>query len=331
MPHTTNHILHTTKLVLIDGNAILHRAFHALPKTFTDGKGNLTNAVYGFASMVLRIIEDLKPTHIAICFDRKEPTFRKIEFEDYQAHRPETDKGLSSQFPLAREVAKGMSIPVYEKKGFEADDLIGTLAVQVTKIPKLKSQKSNKLKIENSKLKIERVVIVTGDKDILQLVNDKKGVEVYMPIKGLSVAKILNEKDVREKMGVSASQIIDYKGLVGDPSDNYKGVPGIGPKTAEKLLKTYGSFPEIYKNLKKIDEKVALKLKEHKKSAEMSYKLAKIVTNVKFKYSLDEMKAWDVGGIRAIKVFDKFNFRSVKVRAKNLSEKLKKEAQLELL
>lgn len=293
-----------TKLVLIDGNAIMHRAFHALPSTITSESGDPINAVYGFTSMILKIIEDLKPTHVAVCFDRKEPTFRKKEFKEYQAHRPEMDVGLSSQFPKAKEVVESMRIPVYEKAGFEADDVIGTVA---------------------KRTRVKEVNIVTGDKDILQLVDDK--IKVYLPVKGLSNAELLDEEGVEEKMGVRADQIIDYKGLVGDPSDNYKGVPGIGPKTAEKLLKEHDSFKLIYKNIKKIDKRIANKLKTHKKSAEMSYKLAKIITNVKIEYDIDDMNDWTVYDTNVEEVFDKFRFRTIKKRAQILSEKLSKESQ----
>ena len=258
-----------SKLVLVDGNAIMHRAFHALPTTLTSENGEPTNAVYGFTSMLFKIIEDLVPTHIAVCFDRREPTFRKKEFKDYQSHRPEMDIGLSSQFPKAKEVLKAFRIPAYDKKGFEADDVIGTIS---------------------KRTRVDEVVIVTGDKDILQLVD--KRIKVYLPVGGLSNAVLMDEKKVKEKMGVRPERIVDYKGLVGDPSDNYKGVLGIGPKTAEKLFKDYDSFKEIYKNIDKIDERIASKLKEHKKSADMSYKLAKIVTDVDVEYDIEDMNDW---------------------------------------
>ena len=293
-----------SKLVLVDGNAIMHRAFHALPSTLTDENGEPTNAVYGFTSMLFKIIEDLVPTHIAVCFDRKEPTFRKKEFKDYQSHRPEMDVGLSSQFPKAKEVLKAFRIPFYEKKGFEADDVLGTVA---------------------KKTRVDSVIIVTGDKDILQLV-DKK-IKVYLPVKGLSNAVLMGKKEVKEKMGVTPNRIVDYKGLVGDSSDNYKGVPGIGPKTAEKLFKQFDSMDEIYKNLDKIDEKIASKLKEHKKSADMSYKLAKIITDVKVKYDIEDMNDWSAYDEKVLEVFDKFRFRTLRKRAENLNKKIVKENQ----
>jgi len=297
-----------SKLVLVDGNAIMHRAFHAIPSTFTSKEGHPINAVYGFTSMILKIIQDLEPTHIAVCFDRKEPTFRKKEFKDYQAHRPEMDVDLSPQFPKAKEVLESMRIPVYEKAGFEADDVIGTVA---------------------KRTRVDDVVIVTGDRDILQLVD--KRIKVYLPIKGLSIAELMDEEKVEEKMGVRPDQIVDYKGLVGDPSDNYKGVLGIGPKTAEKLLGEHDSFKMIYKSIKKIDERIAKKLIEHKKSADMSYKLAKIITDVDVKYDLDDMNDWEVFSRESEEIFDKYRFRSISKRAEILSEKLNQKDQLTLV
>lgn len=270
-----------TKLVLIDGNAILHRAFHAMPR-LTSKKGEPIGAVYGLVSMLIRIINDLKPTHIAVCFDRPEPTFRKKEFEKYQAQRPQTDKELSGQFEKAGEVLSAMKIKTFDKVGYEADDLIGTIA---------------------NKARLGEVVVVTGDRDILQLVDDKKKIRLYMPVKGLSDSKLYKKEDVIERMGVTPSQIIDYKALVGDPSDNYPGIGGIGPKTAEKLLKKYKTFPNIYKHLDELDEPTRKKLTEKKSDGEISYKLAKIVTNVDFKFDTKKMDDWDLGSPEVIKLF----------------------------
>lgn len=307
------------KLVLIDGHAILHRAYHALPSTLTTPKGEPINAVYGFVSMLLRIIQDLKPTHIIVAFDRKEPTFRHVEFKDYQAHRPETDKELLTQFEKARDVISAFGIPIYEKAGFEADDVIGTLARQATKESKVKGQR----------LKVNNVVIVTGDKDILQLVNDK--VKVYLPARGLTDAQLMGEEEVIEKMGVRPSQIDDYKALAGDPSDNYKGVPGIGPKTAESLLSKYKSLADIYENLDKIDEPVRKKLKDGKKSAKVSYKLAKIVTDVDIKFELEKSGKWKLDSKNTLDLFAEYGFKTLAQRVKKVSEELAKEKQLSLV
>ena len=169
------------KLVLIDGNAILHRAFHAIP-SLTTTKGQLVNAVYGFISMLVRVKDDLKPDYLAVCFDRHKPTFRQEIFVGYQAHRPKMDEGLSSQIETVHEVVRNMKVPIYEMDGFEADDLLGTISA----------------KCLNKGKKDLDIYIVTGDRDILQLVNKK--VKVYMPTKGLSEAKINDERGVGEKL-----------------------------------------------------------------------------------------------------------------------------------
>src|SRR3989304_1422438 len=254
-----------SKLVLIDGNAILHRAYHALPP-LTTKRGEPINAVYGLISMLLRVIQDLKPTHIAVCFDRKEPTFRHETYKEYQAQRPVIDKELSGQFEKAKETISAMNIPIFEKAGFEADDLLGSIAEQAQRT-KNKEQS-----------RIDQVVIVTGDRDILRLVNEK--VKVFLPVRGLSEGRLFGGEEVKEKMGVLPSQIPDYKALVGDQSDNYPGISGIGPKTAEKLLDKYKSFPEIYKHLDEINISTKTKLVEKKDDGEMSYRLLQIMTNV---------------------------------------------------
>lgn len=288
-----------TKLVVIDGNAIMHRAFHALPP-LTTPTGEPINAVQGFLNMLLKIVEELEPTHLAVCFDRPEPTFRKALSKEYQAHRPEMDDTLSPQFPKIQAVLKAMHIPVYDKAGFEADDLIGTIA---------------------TKTKADSVAIVTGDKDILQLVNDK--VKVYLPIKGLSVGQLMSAKDVKAKLGVLPNQIVDLKALIGDPSDNYKGVPGIGPKTAEVLLAEYKNLENIYKNLDKIKPAVAKKLEEGKDSALLSQNLAQIRFDVDFKFGLTEEGEWQLNSPAALKLLSQdYGMRSLPKRLETLNKKL---------
>lgn len=291
-----------SKLILIDGNAILHRAFHALP-TLTTKRGEPINAVYGLVSMLLRVIQDLKPTHIAVCFDEKEPTFRHKEFPNYQAQRPTMADELSSQFAKAKIVINAFGFPTYSKSGFEADDVIGTLAKDAK----------------------EEVVVVTGDRDLLQLVNDK--VKVYLPIVGLSSAKLMGEREVSEKMGVTPSQIPDYKALVGDPSDNYLGVAGIGPKTAIHLLGQYKTLEAIYKNLKKISPSIREKLTKGKKDAYLSQKLATIVTDVPVKMDLESAEKWDIDGVKVLKVFAGFGFKTLSERVKKVGKEMDLEKQ----
>ena len=293
------------KLVLIDGNAILHRAFHALPP-LTTKRGEPINAVYGLISMLLRVIQDLKPTQIVVCFDEKEPTFRHKEFPGYQAQRPRMADELSSQFDKARKVVEAFGIPIFSKGGFEADDVIGTLAKQAK----------------------EEVVVVTGDRDILQLVNDR--VKVYLPMVGLSTAKLMGEDEVVEKMGVHPSQIADYKALVGDPSDNYPGVSGIGPKTAIHLLAEYKNLEGVYKNLKKISPQVGEKLKKGKKEANLSQRLAKIVTNVPVSLDTESAGKWDVDSQKVLDLFSEFGFKTLTERVKKVGKEIDKEKQTTL-
>lgn len=296
-----------TKLVLIDGNAIIHRAYHALPKTLTDKDGNPINAVYGFVSMLFRVLEDLKPTHLTVCFDTPKPTFRHAAYTGYQAQRPRADSELSDQFSVVFKVLKSMKVSVFSQEGYEADDLIGTVSTQATD------------NIEEN-FEVDEVVIVTGDKDILQLVTDR--IKVYMPVRGLSNAKLFGKSEVVEKLGVRADQVIDYKALVGDPSDNYKGVSGIGPVTAEKLLKKYNSVAEIYDNLGSIDKRVSTKLAKGAEDAGLSKKLATIVKDAPVTYDPKNASYWEIYGENAQKVFDELGFRSLKKRAAKLAPKI---------
>jgi DNA polymerase-1 len=298
-----------SKLILIDGNAILHRAYHAMPP-LTTKKGEPIGAVHGFVSMLLRVIQDLKPTHLVVAFDRKEPTFRHKEYEPYQAHRPEMDKDLTPQFDKVKDVIKAFGIPIYDKAGFEADDVIGTLAKQAEK-------------------KLEEIVIVTGDKDILQLVSDKT--RVYLPIRGLSEAKLMGEEEVVEKIGVKPSQIDDYKALVGDPSDNYPGVPGVGPKTATKLLSEYKTVKDVYKNLKNIPAPIAKKLEEGKESAIVCQMLAEIITNVPVRLDLKDADDWGVDRKEVLDLFAEFGFKTLSKRVKDVGKKIIEESQLTLV
>ena len=298
-----------TKLLLIDGNAIMHRAFHAMPPLTTPNQEPI-NAVYGFVSILLNVIQNLKPTHIAVCFDEKEKTFRNELLPAYQSQRPPTHDDLISQFDKAREFLKASGVPIYSKSGFEADDAIGTIA-------------------EKSEKDMDEVVIVTGDRDILQLVTDK--VRLFMPVGGLSNGKIYGREETKERMGVYPELIPDLKGLIGDPSDNYKGVTGIGPKTAEKLLEEFGSVDGIYKNIDKIPEKVREKLIKGKKDARMSHKLATIVKDVPIKVDFNEMEKWKLDSPQVLDLFKVFGFNTLTKRIQEVGKKIGTDKQMTLL
>lgn len=321
-----------SKLVLIDGNAILHRAFHALPP-LTTKRGEPINAVYGLVSMLLRVIQDLMPTHIVVCFDEKEPTFRHKEFVDYQAQRPPTASELSSQFEKARDFLKAANIPSYSMPGFEGDDVIGTLAqqaVQDTKILRYKDTGKKKFSIPVSQyLSISEVVIVTGDRDQLQLVNDR--VKVYMPLVGLTTAKLMGEAEVIEKMGIPPSQIDDYKALVGDASDNYSGIPGIGPKTAINLLSKYKSMSKIYEHLGELPEKTRERLEKGREQGELSKLLATIVRDVPIKLDIESARAWDIDNQKVLDLFSEFGFKTLAERVKKVGKEIDQEKQMQLL
>lgn len=318
------------RLVIIDGNAILHRAYHAMPP-LTTSKGELVNAVFGFTSILLKIFHDFHPEYVAVCFDKKAPTFRKEKYKAYQAKRPKMVDELVGQIERVHEVVSAMNIPVFELDGFEADDVIGTLVRQA--INGTVDDRKSKIGVENRKSKIEKnglpstvnlqppfsmlhhpssnleVIVVTGDRDLLQLVD--QNVKVYMPVKGLSQSRLFDTVGVLEKMGVKPSQIPDLKGLIGDQSDNYPGVSGIGPKTAVDLLTKYQTLENIYKNLQDLPLKIKERLKTGQEDAKMSYYLATILRDVPVKLDLEkcQLTDYDFGKVSAL--FDELEFHSM--------------------
>ncbi len=267
------------KLALIDAHALIHRAYHALPPMSTRS-GVPTNAVYGFALMFLKMLTTLKPTHVVAAFDMKGPTFRHREFKDYKAQRAKAPDELVSQFDLVREYLKAFNVPIVEKEGFEADDIIGTLVREVDGgISK---------------------VIVTGDLDTLQLVD--KDTSVFTLKRGVSDTVLYTEAMVKERYGFDPDMIADYKGLRGDPSDNIPGVEGIGEKTAKELVAEYGKIEDIYKHLEELSARASKKLKGHKSEAVFSRKLATIRQEVKVDFDLDRavMADYDVADVREL-------------------------------
>jgi len=305
------------RLILIDGNAILHRAYHALPP-LTTRSGELVNAVYGFASMLLKILEELKPNYLAVAFDTGKPTFRQQEFIGYQAKRPRMDDELVGQTEKVRSLVEAFGFPIFMAEGYEADDVIGTLVKKAEKFPKLE------------------VVIVTGDRDLMQLVGER--VKLYMPRKGISEGEIVDEKGVIEKMGIPPKKIVDYKSLVGDSSDNYPGVSGIGPKTAVRILQIFTSLEELYENLEKVKEireiggeKTYEKLREGKESAFVSKRLATILDNVPLDLNLEDCRVKGFDETKVLELLGQLGFRSLIARIKGeVSAKEKKEKKDDL-
>lgn len=302
------------RFIIIDGNALFHRAWHALPATMKTSQGELVNAVFGFTSVLLKVIKDLKPEFITVCFDRKEPTFRHKAFEDYKAHRKKPEVDLYMQLPRIKEILKTFKIPIFEKSGYEADDLIGTLA-------------------SLANIEIE-TIIVTGDLDALQLINDHTS--VYTLKKGISETMIYNAQAVKERYDLQPEQLIDFKALRGDPSDNIPGVKGIGEKTASELIKTYGSLEKLYAAIEskeqqsKLSPRVLDLLLEQKKEAFMSKKLVTIVCDLKLKFDLEKCRFGQYNFDKTVKLFQKLEFRSLLVKLQSISQKNVRDEQKSL-
>lgn len=277
------------KIVLIDGNAIIHRAYHALPP-LTTKKGELVNAVFGFSSILLKVISELKPEYLIATFDLKAPTFRHLEYKEYKATRVKAPDDLYNQIDRVKEVVKAFNIPIFEKEGFEADDVIGTLA--------------KKIKGEN-----QETYIVTGDLDTLQLVNEHT--LVYALKKGMSDTTVYDEKAVTLRFGLTPGQMIEYKGLRGDASDNIPGVRGIGEKTAVELLKKYQTIDNVYKNIDNISGALQKKLKEGEKNAYLSRKLATICLDVPIELELEKAILREFDREKVIKLFQELGFFSL--------------------
>lgn len=302
------------RLVLVDGFAIIYRAYHAFTPNLKTRKGEMVNAVYGFTRMLLGVIKDLEPEYLVVAFDVPyKLTFRHREFIGYQAKRPQMEEEMAGQIKRVHQVVESLNIPHFEIEGYEADDIIGTLARQAVK-------------------KGLEVVIVTGDRDLMQLVNSQ--VQIYAPVKGFAQAKFFDEKEVEGLLGIKPKQVVDYKAMVGDSSDNYPGVSGIGPKTAVKLLREYRNLESIYRNLAKLPKLVADKLIRDKEAAELSRKLATILVDAPIKLNLKACLVKDYNQQKAIELFQELEFKSLidKLPGVEKEEEKKKESeQIKLL
>ncbi len=276
--------------MLIDGNALVHRAYHAMPPLTVKKTGEPIHAVYGFANMLLRILGELKPDYYAIAFDRKAPTFRKDMFEGYKANRPVTPDDLVSQLARARELAEAFNLPIFEMDGYEADDVIGTL-----------SKKAAEKGIES--------IIVTGDADAMQLVSPQVKVLYPKPQSSFGDTILYDRGTVNEKYGVPPEYIPDLKALVGDKSDNIPGVNGIGEKTAVKLIQTFGSIDDIYKHIDEVTPvKLREKLQQNEELARKCKTLATIATDMPLELNLDICSVNNYNRNKAVEFFHKFDF-----------------------
>lgn len=309
------------RLVLLDAHAILHRAYHALPE-FSNAKGEPTGALYGLSAMLIKIIADLKPDYLAACFDLPKPTHRHEAYKEYKAGRKKAEDDLVAQIIRSRDIFNAFNIPIYDKEGFEADDIIGTI------VERFKKDKG-----------ID-IVIASGDMDTLQLIDDKK-VRVYTLKKGIQDTILYDEDKVVERFGFKPTLLADYKGLRGDPSDNIIGIAGIGEKTATILIQNFGSIEEMYKKLRKgkkgkqafldagIKPRVIELLEKGEEEAEFSKMLATIRRDAPIDCSLPE-KEWkeSLDLARISSLFSDLEFRTLGARLREvlgIEEKVKGE------
>lgn len=292
------------RLILIDGMAILHRAYHAYPLSLSTADGELTNAVYGFTTILLNVIERLEPSHVIVAWDVGKPTFRHKEYDGYKARRDKPDDELIGQIERTHEVVEALNIPQFGVDGYEADDVVGTLAT--------------KARDDGGE-----VIIVTGDRDALQLVDGEK-IRVWMPSPpgkygGNKGSSMFDQTAVIAKYGMTPEQLIDLKALMGDSSDDIPGIRGIGQKTATKLIEVFESLDGIYEAVKKdrtkvvavVGERFATMLESGKNDAYMSQKLGRIVLDVPIKLDWDACKLADYDQQKVEELFEKLAFRSL--------------------
>ncbi|MGM0439022.1 MAG: 5'-3' exonuclease [Patescibacteria group bacterium] len=274
------------KVLLIDSNALMYRAYHALPPLKNEGE--VVNALYGFFLIFIKALEDVEPDYVVAAFDRKEKTFRHDMFEDYKAQRPDMPEDLVSQIPLIKEGLKSFKTPALDKKGFEADDIIATLAKRWEK---------------NAE-----VVILTGDRDLLQLVNDR--VSVRSPGRGIKKMINFDKEKVVNKYGLPPKLFVDYKALRGDPSDNIPGVEGIGKKRAAQLIQKYGSVEDIYNNFDELKDTFKKRLKGKKEEVLKGKKLVLLREDVDLTVTLEGAKL-NYKDEEVLEFFKRFNFKTL--------------------
>ena len=276
-------------LILIDGNSLMNRAYYALPELMNK-KGQHTNAIYGFANILFKIMDTYKPSHISVAFDLKAPTFRHKQYDAYKGNRKKMPDELREQVEPLKKMIDAFGINRIELEGYEADDLIGTVA-------------------KNFEQDGFEVYIITGDKDALQLVSDK--IKVLFTKKGISELDEYDPDKMTEKYELTPQQFIDLKGLMGDQSDNIPGVGGIGEKTGIKLLKEYGSIENIYMNIDEISKSVKAKLEAGYDMAFLSKSLATIMVDIPLELKVDEFEKKDIDKNTLISLFSEFEFNSL--------------------
>ena len=278
------------RLMLLDGNGLIYRGYFALPP-LTTSKGELVNAVFGFCSIVLRGIQDLKPDYVAVAFDLQGPTFRHEQYAEYKATRQRMPDDLRDQFPKVREVVKALRIPVYELQGYEADDVIGTIVVDAEK-------------------RGLDTTIVTGDLDMLQLVTDQT--RLMTTRSGVENTILYDPARIRERYDLVPDQMIDYKALKGDPTDNIPGVPGVGEKTAAKLIREFGTLEALYERIDEVKpDKLRDKLIENREAVFMGKDLTTIVRDLPVEFDLEAARLGDYDRETVIRLFREYEFRTL--------------------
>ncbi len=287
-------------LLLFDGNALVHRAYHAIPPLTVSRTGELVNAVYGFTSMLLKVLAELRPDYWAVAFDYPAPTFRHKMFEGYKAKRQKTPEELKKQIVRVHHLVEVLNIPVFEVEGFEADDILGTLS-------------------EKAVEKGVRIVISTGDNDMLQLLSPD--VKAFMPRRSFNDSFLYDVEAVQVKYGVSPEQIVDYKALVGDTSDNIAGVPGIGSKTAAKLIQSYGSLEEIYAHISEIaPNRLQTMLSQNKAQAFQSKELVTIIREVPVELNLEKCLVKNFNREKVVELFQELEFSKLLPRLPKMTD-----------
>ncbi|MBI2638503.1 hypothetical protein HYW83_02840 [Candidatus Peregrinibacteria bacterium] len=284
-------------LILIDGSGLIYRGFYAIPPFFKSPNGMLTNAVFGFTSILLTLLAGQKPTYMAVAFDKKGPTFRHKEYKEYKATRVKAPQELYDQIPLVKQVVDTFGIPGFEADGYEADDILATIARLLSK-------------------KNLQILVATGDFDVFQIAGPH--VAILYPAKGFKEAVVFDVKGIIEKYGIAPEQIPDYKGLAGDSSDNIPGVHGIGDKGATDLLKKYSTLENIYEHLPEITGALKKKLEDGKNDAFMSKKLATLDADVPLNFDLNACRVKNFDVDAAQRMFGDLGFKSLQKRLDEL-------------
>ena len=283
------------RLIIIDSNSLLHRAFHALPP-LTTKKGEQTGAVYGFLLILFKAIKDLQANYIVACFDTKAPTFRHEKFKEYKAQRPKTPQEILNQLPKIKEILEVFKIPIFAKEGFEADDLIATISKKAEEYDNL-----------------SEIYILSGDLDNLQLVNEK--IKVYTLGKGIKDTVLYDKNRVITRFGIEPKQMNDFKALTGDPSDNIPGVSGIGKKTAADLIKQFETIENLYKEIGEgmanIKTRTKDLLSDNKEKAYLSKELVKTKRDVDIQFILEDCKFGDFNQKEVENIFRELEFNTL--------------------